>query len=56
MTQTEKIDGLILEADRKAAPKRLFRYPGLDEQDLKMHNRPIRLNALENLDDLEETS
>ena len=56
MTQTEKIDGLILEADRKSTPKRLFHYTSLDVLALILRNRTIRFNSLENLDDLEETS
>ena len=56
LTQTEKIDGLILEADRKSTPKRLFHYTSLDVLALILRNRTIRFNSLENLDDLEETS
>lgn len=56
LSEKEKIDKLIAEADKKTPPKRLFQYTSLGVLALILQNRTIRFNSLENLDDLEEAS
>lgn len=56
MTQNEKINALIYEADHEEPPERLFQYTSLGVLSLILQNKTIRFNSLENLDDLEESS
>lgn len=56
LTQNEKINALIYEADHEEPPERLFQYTSLGVLSLILQNKTIRFNSLENLDDLEESS